>query len=114
MVKKLVLLYVGEPRAIEESLKQRDKLFKKFVSSFKIIESRYLICFIPEVSSNNKKRILKNVRFINCEFIPFLFKLYLIFFLVWKKDTYANFLSILDAKIAAFNPCWKPPPEATS
>ena len=55
MVKKLVLLYVGDPRAVAESLKQRDKLFKKFESSFKIIESRYLICFIPEVSNNKKK-----------------------------------------------------------
>ena len=56
MVKKLVLLYVGEPRAVEESLKQRAKLFKKFENTFKIIESRYLICFIPEGSNNNKER----------------------------------------------------------
>ena len=65
MVKKLVLLYVGEPRAIEESLKQRARLFKKFESSFKIIESRYLICFIPEETNNNKKRIMRTVQFIN-------------------------------------------------
>ncbi len=65
MVKKLVLLYVGEPRAIEESLKKRDELFKKFEISFKIVESRYLICFIPEIANNNKKRILRNVRFIS-------------------------------------------------
>ena len=91
MVKKLVLLYVGEPRAIKESLKQRDKLFKKFESSYKIIESSYLICFIPEAASNNKKRILNNMRFLNED-------KYLKFLSIQKRNSLNIYRYILEQK----------------
>jgi len=91
MINKLVLLYVGEPRAIKESLKQRDKLFEKFESSLKIIESRYLICFIPEVPSNNKKRILNNIRFINED-------KYLKFLSIQKRNSLNIYRYILEQK----------------